>query len=195
MSTISAASQAYPSPKQRILDSISSKASAGSISSTDQTALDGAVESIDSSLTSNGSVSPSSLSPSDLKSRIDGLISQQVDSGALTSDQADTLKQVLSQGHSGHGGHHGVHGAGGSPPALPAADGSDDSDDSDDPFAAVLNGSTATTGSTSDPAGDLLSSFMKQLQDSQNQTSAYGANGTNGNNNGSASAMLLDFQA
>ncbi|MCE4222800.1 hypothetical protein HCU64_03470 [Methylobacterium sp. C25] len=194
MSTISAASQAYPSPKQRILDSISSKVSAGSIKSTDQTALDSAVESIDSSLTSNGSVSPSSLDPSDLKSRIDGLISQQVDSGALTSDQADTLKQVLSQGHGGHGGHHGVGGAGGPPPGPPPADdGSDDSDDSDDPFATVLNG-TSTTSSTSDSAGDLLSTFMKQLQESQNQSSAYGANGSTGGNR-SASAMLLDFQA
>lgn len=67
MSTISAATAAaYTSPKQRLLDSIASQASAGKISSTDETALDSAVESIDSALSASRGGSPSSakLGPS-----------------------------------------------------------------------------------------------------------------------------------
>lgn len=194
MSTISSvASQAFTSPKQRLLDSISSQVGAGTISSTDQTALDSAVDTIDGSLRSSGASTSSRLDPSALKSRVDDLISQQVSSGALTSDQAATLKQVFAQGPGGKdgesGGTGGVAGAGaphrGHHHAPPPPD--DDSSGTDDTAAGIA---TSTSGSTS----DLLSSFIKQLQDSQSQASGYGANASSGGSK-SAGALLLDFEA
>ncbi|GEO99018.1 hypothetical protein [Methylobacterium haplocladii] len=194
MSTVSSASaMAFTSPKQRLLDSITSQVSAGKISSTDETALDSAVESIDSALSSGSGRSSASakLGPSDMKSRIDDLISQQVGSGTLTSDQAETLKQVFAQGSEGHGGK-GGHGevgrSGGPPPGPPPADDTAPSDPFADP-------STSASGSTTgQSAGDILASFMKQLQSAQNQPSGYGANATSGGSR-SASALLLNFEA
>lgn len=194
MSMISSvASQAFTSPKQRLLDSISDQVGTGAISSTDQTALDSAVETIDGSLRSGGASQSSRLDPSALKSRVDDLISQQVSSGALTSDQAATLKQVLAQGPGGKdgepGGTDGIGGAGAPhrghhhapPPPDDASNGTDD---------ASTSIATSTSGSTS----DLLSSFIKQLQDAQSQASGYGASGSSGGSK-SAGALLLDFEA
>ncbi len=46
--------------------------------------------------------------PGDIKAKIDSLIQGQVDSGGLTSDQANELKQLFADtfsAHSAHGGH------------------------------------------------------------------------------------------
>lgn len=191
MTTISASSSAH-SPKQHLVDMIASQVSTGQISSTDQTALDSAVDDIDSSLSSGGSSSGTRLDPSDMKSRIDDLIAGEVSKGTLTSDQADTLKQVFSQ--DGHGGPHGPGGAGGPPPGPPpSAGGASDlsslvgtSSTDDDSNATSSNGSGSN-------ATDLLASFIEQLQASRGQSSGYAANGQTSTSN-AANALLLNFE-
>lgn len=201
MSTIPASSASvHSSPKQRILDTIASQAKSGKISGTDQTALASAVDDIDGALTAGATASTSStsqpLSPSDLKSRVDDLIANEVSNGTLTSDQATTLKSVFAQGGKGGGGHGGVGGpagAGGPPPGPPPS--GDES--SDDPTASSGTSSadgSSSTASTTSSASDLLASFIKQLQSTQNQASAYSSSGSNGGSKLS-SAILLNFEA
>ncbi|KMO18786.1 hypothetical protein [Methylobacterium platani] len=159
-------------PKQRLLDQISAQQQAGSLSATDADALTGAVQDIDQSISGASGTGSSDLAPSQAKGRMDDLIGAEVDKGTLTSDQATTLKGMLSS--HGAGDRHG--GPGGAPPAdAVAATGSAD----------------ATSGSSS--ASDLLSSFLKQLQDGQNQTQAsgYGGSGTAAT---SAQARVFDFK-
>lgn len=200
MSTISASSAAvHPSHKQRILDTLASQTKSGQISSTDQTALTSAVDDIDSALTSDStsrsgaSSTTQRLSPSDLKSRVDDLIANEVSNGTLTSDQATTLKSVFAQGGKGGGGQGGVGGpggAGGPPPGPPpGGDGS-----SDDSTATTGTGTSASSTATTSGASDLLASFIKQLQSTQSQASAYSSSGSNGGSKLS-SAILLNFEA
>lgn len=198
MSTISATSAAiHTSPKQRILDTIASQASTGKISSTDQTALTSAVDDIDSDLSSSSASGSSAtaqrLSPSDLKSRIDDLIGNEVSNGTLTSDQAATLKSVFAKGS--HGGHGGAGGIGDGPPPgpPPSAQGSDDGSFDDSTSAIVSSQDDASSG-TSTSASDLLASFIKQLQATQSQTSTYSSSGSNGGSK-LTSAILLNFEA
>lgn len=103
--TSSAGAQSRPpmNPRADMDNRISAAVKAGSISETDATALEGALDSIDSSLQS-GASSGSKLDPSEMKSRIDSLISGQVDAGTLTSDQAAELQSMFAQGPSNGGG-------------------------------------------------------------------------------------------
>lgn len=95
------------SPGLSMMDArIGRAAAVGRISSTDQTALESAMTSID------GALSPSATSGTgtDMKTRIDSLIQDHVSSGTLTSGQASELKGMFA--HGGHG-HHGGGGGGG----------------------------------------------------------------------------------
>ncbi len=207
MTTVSSSSAAAPpisqprsekagAHKQRLLDRISAQQQAGSLSATDASALTSAVQDIDQAMsgasgTSGTGAGGTRLDPALARSRMDDLIGAEVTKGTLTSDQATTLKNLLSS-HKGsdrdgdRGGDlggdlggmadlGGVGGAGGAPPGLPS------------PGAADATGSTpATSAAATDPAStatsasDLLAGFIKQLQDAQAQTQAsgYGASGT-----------------
>ncbi|NEU13524.1 hypothetical protein G3T14_15490 [Methylobacterium sp. BTF04] len=185
----------------RVAKAISGEVSAGTISASDGTALTSALKSIDSSLSADRSAASSTsatastadqaqrLDPTQLKTKVDGLIDAQVSGGTLTSAQADTLKQIFasggteaSQGVGGaqkaHGGHH--HGGGAPPTTL------------DTP----TTGSAATdaTASTTDSAS-LLDSFIKQLQSTQSTASGYASSGSAASRSTTSAALLLDFQA
>ena len=107
MSSISATGSnqyAYTSPLQQLDAELQSEVSAGTISSSDETALSSALTSINDSLTSGQSSSSSSSStsssgdtgPGDIKSKITSLIQAQVSSGALTSSQATELQNLFT---------------------------------------------------------------------------------------------------
>ncbi|MGY2050366.1 hypothetical protein [Methylobacterium sp. JK268] len=188
MTAISAASQQY-SPQQRLLDQLSRQEQSGAISATDGQALSAAIDDIGTSLGQGSSTGSSArLDPSQAKSRIDDLIAGEVDKGTLTSAQADELKSLFAKGP--HGGGH-PHGVGGDPDqdggGIDPAAGTDGT-------ASTASTSASGTGATS--TSDLLSSFIKQLQDAQAQTqsSTYGQSGTTGSSSVSA-ALLIDFQA
>lgn len=193
-------------------DTISSALSAGTLSSTDATALTSALGKIDASLTSDGAGSgtgttsgsgttQAKLDPSSLKDRIDGLVADQVSSGSLTGDQATELKtlfasQAQSTQTSDAAGAGGVSGAGGPPPGPPpghppgdAASGST----GDSSTGGTASGASGSTVSGSTSVNDLLATFIQQLQSSQSGSTRYGAGGTSGS--GSVSALLFDFKS
>ncbi|SFV17265.1 hypothetical protein SAMN02799631_06687 [Methylobacterium sp. 174MFSha1.1] len=172
--------------KQRLLDQISAQAQAGSLSATDASALTSAVQDIDQAMSSASGTSGTSgarLDPAQAKSRMDDLIGAEVTKGTLTSDQATTLKSLLSsQRGGGQGGDRGgVGGAGGPPPGPPPAGAADATD------------ATSATDAASS-ASDLLAGFLKQLQatQAQCQASGYGASGSTGTPKGSQAAVF-DF--
>ena len=89
MTSISATSGSnYQSPLQKLQDELQAEVNSGTISSSDQDALSAALTDINSSLQGGPAVDPGSatnFSPSDLKSKIDGLIAGEVSSGKLTA--------------------------------------------------------------------------------------------------------------
>ena len=93
MTSISAlSSNTYQSPLQRLQAELQSEVSAGTVSSSDESALSSALTDIDSDIKSGGGSSSSTQGqPGDIKSKIDDLIQSEVSSGKLTSDQATEL--------------------------------------------------------------------------------------------------------
>jgi hypothetical protein len=207
MSTISSLSglQAQFSPRAGMDKRIASAVSAGSISSVDQTALESALDNIDSALSSGSSTgstgSTSKLDPKDMKSRIDSLIEDQVSSGTLTADQASELQSFFAQGgpqmasadgggSDGSGdmsvegtggacGAHGPRGAGGPPPS------SDDDDDS-----TTTDTSTTDTATSAMDKLNSLISFLENLRTDM-ASNTYGTSATTADNSG----LLVDAAA
>lgn len=195
ISALSTASMTMQSPRDRMNDRISAAVSSGEISATDQTALSKALDSIDSTLSSERS---SGTKPSgDMKSKMESLIQSQVDSGTLTEDQATELKSFFAKGPEGKGGHGGPHGAGGPggaggpPPAPP-------SDDSDDDSTSTTS-TSSTTSSSNDVASkqlDALMTFLQQLRDTNDSASNYSASGdTKKSSSTSATGLVVDTLA
>ncbi|KMO35596.1 hypothetical protein VQ02_17070 [Methylobacterium variabile] len=179
VSASSAAAQQVSSPKQRLLDRISAQQQSGALSATDADALSSAVQDIDAAMSgASGTGGRARLDPSQAKGRMDDLIGAEVDKGTLTSEQATTLKSLLSSQKGG-----GQGSPGGPPPGPPP---------SGDAAA------TGATGASATSASDLLSSFLKQLQDAQTQAQAsgYGASGSTAKTGQAASqAAMFDFEA
>ena len=200
MTSISAASaQSYQSPLQKLQDELLSEVKSGAISSSDKDALAQALDDIDSSMQSSRASDQASgtrPSPSDLKSKIDDLISGEVSSGKLTSDQATELQGVFKAafangpgGASGPGGQGGPGGAGGPPPGChggpPPSDSASSSDDSSSSTASI---------------DDILKQFLQSLQDSLSASSSttYGSTGSSSSSSSSSSsfsALLIDYQS
>jgi hypothetical protein len=177
MTSISGSS-GYTSPLQLLQNELLKEVKAGTVSSTDQSALSSALDSIDASLTADRTSNQASgpPSPDDMKSKIDSLINDQVSSGKLTSDQAAELQDIFSntfaQGPSQGGG--GPRGAGGPPPGPPPS-----------------NDSSSTDGSSStSDTSTLLQDFLKLLKEAQ--ATSYAQNGSTAT---TASALLVDYSA
>lgn len=197
ISALSTASMTMQSPRDRMNDRISAAVSSGEISATDQTALSKALDSIDSTLSSERS---SGTKPSgDMKSKMESLIQSQVDNGTLTEDQATELKSFFAKGPEGKGGHGGPHGAGGPggaggpPPAPP-------SDDSDDDSTTTTSTSSTVSSSSNDVASkqlDALMTFLQQLRDTNDSASNYSASGDTkkSSSNTSATGLVVDTLA
>ncbi|MCJ2131348.1 hypothetical protein [Methylobacterium sp. E-045] len=173
--------QRPPPPRGNpVAQAIAGEASTGSISATDATALSSALDSIDASLKSGRSDTTGGtstrLDPSQIQDKISSLIDDQVSSGSLTSDQAETLKSLFQANAPGKGEAGGAGGPGGAPPGMPPSDDS--------------TSTSSTDSSTS--VSDLLDGFMKSLQASQTSASGYAASGTTASS-ASASALLFDF--
>lgn len=83
-------------PRNALQDQLLSQISSGKIKSSDKDALSSALDDIDSSLKGQPSGSGGPPSPGDIQSKISDLISGEVKSGKLTSDQASELKDLFS---------------------------------------------------------------------------------------------------
>lgn len=160
------------SPRDMLQKELVSEVSSGAISAEDQDALSSALDSIDATFKSERSViGGKPPSPDEMKSKIDDLIAGQVESGALTSAQAEELKEVFANampqgGRGGPGGPGGPRGAGG----VSADEESNSETD----------------------VGDLISDFIKLLQEAKGSKS-YGESGDALLSE--ISALVLDYQA
>jgi len=159
---------------------LQSEVSSGAVSANDQDALSAALNDIDSTLRSQrpqpGSARPS---PDEMKSKIDDLIAGEVQNGKLTSDQAEELKNVFAKAFShGPGGAGGPHGGPGGPGGPGAPGGTGDASASSD---------------SSDQLNQILSDFLKSIQQSLSKSSTYDASGDTGSV--SISALVMNYQA
>lgn len=192
MSSISSlGSSSYQSPRDLLQQELLKEISSGKISSSDQDALSSALDDIDTSLTSDrasaGTSGADKSSPGDIKSKIDDLITNEVNSGKLTSEQATELQSLFSSAFAGGGAHGagGPNGAGGPPPGPPPSGAADDSSSTDD---------TSSTSST-DNITKMLQDFLKSVQDSQSSNASYSSNGDTSTTASSLVAILVDYQA
>jgi hypothetical protein len=184
ISTVSSNQYAFTSPRDLLQNELTKEVSAGTISSGDQDALSSALDSIDSSLSSQRDADRASgtrPSPGDLKSKVDDLIASQVSDGKLTSDQATELKNVFQNAFAkgpggGPGGPGGPGGGNASSAGTTSADGSSNS---------------ASTSSATD-LQKLLADFLSTLQNSTSQTSSYSGSGQTQSAN---TALLFDYQS
>ena len=189
MTSISAASvQSYQSPLQKLQDELLSEVKSGAIKSSDQDALAAALTDIDSAMQASRASDQASgtrPSPADLKSKIDDLISGEVTSGKLTSDQATELQGIFKAAFAnGPGGAGGPGGPGGPPPGGPPPSG--DASSSDD------------TSSSSTSIDDILKQFLESLQEqlSASSSTSYSASGTtSSSSSASFSALLIDYHS
>jgi len=226
MTSISAASaNTYQSPLQQLQAELQSQVTSGAISSSDQDALSSALTDIDSQVRSSRDGDPSAGGkPGDIKPKIDDLISSEVSSGKLTSDQATELQGLFKAAFAndpggaggdasgaaspgGAGGLGGPGGAGGPAPGGPGGAGgarhghhgggskSDDSSSTD----SSKSSSSSSSGSSTSSASDLLQQFLQSLQDaaSNSSSSGYGATGStsSSSSNSSVSSLLIDYQS
>src|ERR1700737_4104766 len=171
MTSISAAtSSSYTSPLQKLQEELQAEAKSGAISSAAHSALCSALTDINPSLQSGHASQQSgnsNSSPGDLKSKIDGLIANEVSSGKLTSSQATELQGVFQSafanggpgGPGGAGGaHHGHHGG----PPPPDSSSSTDSTGS----TSSTSSSSSSSSSSSTTTNDILQQFLQSLQNS-----------------------------
>jgi hypothetical protein len=149
-----------------------SEISSGGISAEDKDALSAALDSIDATLKGERpSIGSKPPSPGEMQSKVESLISDQVENGSLTSEQAEELKTIFANAmpRGGPGGPGGAPGAGG-------IGGTSESDESD----------------SSDELADVLSDFIKMLQEAKGSKS-YGESGDQLLS--SISALIVDYQA
>lgn len=218
MSSIGSAttSQQLFSPQKMLQDELASEVKAGTISSSDQSALSSALDDIDSAMKSSKPSAGSRPSPDEMKSKINDLIAGEVSSGKLTSDQAEELKTVFSNafkgGQGGAGGPSGAGGAGGPPPGgAGGAGGSKSSEDTDpadsngdgtvsaieqaayDAANPASSDSTSSSSSSDSDVTKLLQNFLDSLKETQSKNSTYGGNGTSLASK--LEALIVNYQA
>lgn len=165
--TISSSSFAMqrPSPRDMLQATLSSQVAAGKINSADKDALSAALDSIDSAMRSDRASGSRQAppSPEEARAKIDSLISNQVEAGSLTSEQAEELKQLFADTFAGGLGGPGGGRPPGPPPGPPPGEG-------DGQEAISL---TITT--TDSDVSKALQAFLKQL--TEKLGSGYGQSG------------------
>ncbi|MGW8201737.1 hypothetical protein ACWGM0_04215 [Sphingomonas bisphenolicum] len=179
-----------PSPRAMMDRKIGAAVETGSLSSVDGDALETALDSIDTALSTSASEGSARLDPSAMKDRIDSLIDDQLSAGTLTEDQATALQSFFAQGPGGAtetadaGGEEGfgIEGMGGvggpgpmrgPPPGPPPSESTDDSS------------TTSTDATSATEQLDSIIAFLENLRSSLSQ-SLYGnaASSTDGSNSG-----------
>lgn len=193
MSSIGMSGAAMMSPRAMMDKRIDSAVQAGSISATDQTAMETALDAIDSALgvgssssSASGSAATSKLDPSQMGSRIDDLIGQQVKAGKLTDAQASALQSLFAQNAPPQGGPDGASGdttttngvegagkcAGGGRPMGPPPSKSGSSDSDSDAS------STSTDATDATRQLDALITFLQNMREKMTTQTGYSASGT-----------------
>lgn len=193
MTSISPINYQQQSPLSLLQNELTSQVSSGTISSSDQSALSSALTDINSAL--QGDTSSSPPSPSDIKSKIDSLIAQEVQNGKLTSNQATELQNVFSSAFS-KGGPGGAGGPGGPPPGGPGGPGgassSGSSDSSSSDSTSDSDSSSSSASSSTNSTVNLLKDFLTLIRELTSTTTSYAANGQT---NSVSSASIVNYQS
>jgi hypothetical protein len=178
------------SPREMMQTQLSSAVSAGKINSTDKAALSSALTDIDSAMRSSGPPA-GGVSADAMKSKVNGLIDQQVKTGKLTSDQADQLKglfQDFADKMSAAGGPPGMGGMQGG-----SLGGTDDQTQTllDSLFGNARNDDADDKSSTGKSAD--INNLLDQMRSILANSGLYNAEGGNGGN--SETSFLVDGRA
>ncbi|WP_417686159.1 hypothetical protein [Roseibium sp.] len=154
-----------PSPQQMMQTQLSSQVEAGNITEADSDAMLAALEAIHDDMAPEGGPSSTPPSKDEMQDKLEGLLSEQVDAGTLTQEQADELAAMFASGEMG-------------PPPPPEGGGPMGPPPSE------------ASGTSSDSSEDLLARLLEEL--SAAQSSGYS---NNGSTTSSASSMLVDYLA
>lgn len=206
ISSSTSALSALFNPRQDMDDKIATAVGNGSISDTDASVLESALDSIDESL--DADTSGSRLDPSQMKERIDSLISDQVESGDLTQEQASALQSLFAQGPSqgapsgsgesgeggpggpgGAGGAGGPRGAGGPPPGASSTQEAEETDGADSTD--TEESDEAEESEEADTALAALQAFLENLQAQQAEGVTYTASAVS-SAGAAASGLIVD---
>lgn len=197
ISSSTSALSALFNPRQDMDDKIATAVGNGSISDTDASVLESALDSIDESL--DAGTSGSRLDPSQMKERIDSLISDQVESGDLTQEQASALQSLFAQGpsqgapsgsgESGEGGPGGPRGAGGPPPGASSTQEAEETDETDSTD--TEESDEAEESEEADTALAALQAFLENLQAQQAEGVTYTASAVS-SAGAAASGLIVD---
>lgn len=148
LSNVSMSSFGAPprSPREDMDGRIDAAVAAGALSEVDATAIETALDNIDTALKSSSSTSSGQnpLDPSEMKSRVDSLIDEQVDNGTLTDEQASELQMLFAAGPGRPGG----------PPPPPMAVSSDATTASSEESLVSALAESAATSTSSSSASD-----------------------------------------
>jgi hypothetical protein len=200
MTSISSAGltpSAFTSPRDLLQNELQSEVSSGAISADDQSALSSALDDIHSALKSERESDQASgagrPTHEQMQSKINDLIANEVQNGTLTSDQADELKNVFAKAFS-----HGADGAGGpgGPGGPGGSSGQGGQGDACAPGGAGdASASSSSSSSSSDQLNQVLSDFLKSVQQSLSQTQnpTYDSSGDTGSV--SIAALVVNYQA
>lgn len=86
------------SPQQYFQSKLTEQVSSGEITSSDMDAMLSALEAIDSEMGPGGSAPSAPPSQGEMQAKLESLLSEQVEAGTLTQDQADELASLFESG-------------------------------------------------------------------------------------------------
>lgn len=86
------------SPQQYFQSKLTEQVSSGEITSSDMDAMLSALEAIDSEMGPGGSALSAPPSQEEMQAKLESLLSEQVEAGTLTQDQADELASLFESG-------------------------------------------------------------------------------------------------
>ncbi|SHM22174.1 hypothetical protein [Roseibium suaedae] len=156
-----------PPPQKSIQSKLSEQVSAGEITSDDMDAMLSALDAIHDDMAPEATGSSEPPSKEEMQSKLESLLSEQVEEGTLTQDQADELSAMFESGEMG-------------PPPPPPGEG---------PMGPPPSGDMSAS-SEDDESEDLVQKLLAQL--SSSQTSGYSASGST---TSTSSSLLVDYTA
>jgi len=188
------------SPLQLLQQELTKEVSAGTVSSSDQSALSKALTDINQALTGGSSSSQSSNgqppAPGSIHTKISSLIANEVSNGTLTSAQATELQNVFANAFAGGPG--GAQGAGGPPFGSQQASGTSSASASAGSTGFTIeillssDGTSSTGSSSSTGTGFSLQDLLSAANSSSSSSSASGS-ASSSSTSSDVSNIIQDF--
>ncbi len=150
-----------PSPQQAMQSQLSAQVEAGAITEDDSDAMLVALEAIHDDMAPEGGPSSEPPSQEEMQEKLEGLLSEQVEAGTLTQEQADELSAMFESGEMGP-----PPPPGGAPMAPPPSEASGESStDSENLVAKLLEELSSSETSGYSQTGDTTTTASSMLVD------------------------------